>query len=265
MLTAQLQGQAAGVLQGGGSLPQLGSGGLLGTGSGVGGVQGPLLGSASLGSQGLPPGGQLAQLQRQQQQQHLASSLWGTAAASDALLSPGSYGSVGQPLSGRLSSDLGPPGGSALGLAGSGRSQADMGRTGSLGAVGGPSGAALRGALRDARGPSMGVSGMGGLAPGSRPLLGGGGVGGVRGVEPDMLDDHQHPAFSMANAVLDDDERDVMALGCRLCGEGRANTCCLPCGCLCMCQSCAGRWRQQDLTGVCPFCMKPLEDFAVVS
>lgn len=80
-----------------------------------------------------------------------------------------------------------------------------------------------------------------------------------------MLDDHHHPAFSMASALLDDDEREVMVQECRLCGEGHANTCCLPCGCLCMCAACAGRWKQQDCSGVCPFCMRLLEDFAIVS
>lgn len=143
-----------------------------------------------------------------------------------------------------------------------------LARSGSLGPVGGPGPVGLG---REVRGSNLGAGVPGALGGLSGGVLGGAGGGpglpggpGMSG-EVDVLDDHHHPAFSMAHAVLDDDERDVMVLECRLCGEGQANTCCLPCGCLCMCASCAGRWRQQDLTGSCPFCMRPLEDFAVVS
>jgi hypothetical protein len=55
-----------------------------------------------------------------------------------------------------------------------------------------------------------------------------------------------------------DDEQSVVVSECKLCGEGKAKTCCLPCGCLCMCHICAGRWRQKDVTGLRPFCMRPL-------
>lgn len=86
--------------------------------------------------------------------------------------------------------------------------------------------------------------------------------------EVDVLDDHQHPAYAMANALLSDDDDDQLPVGsavveCRLCFKGRADTCCLPCGCLQMCQGCALLWKQRG-EQACPWCKAPLEDYAVV-
>lgn len=83
--------------------------------------------------------------------------------------------------------------------------------------------------------------------------------------EADMLDDLMHPAYAMANAVLSDDEQELSesVVECKICQRATCDTCCLPCGCLLMCQGCATGWRQRG-ESLCPFCKSPLEDFAVV-
>jgi hypothetical protein len=92
------------------------------------------------------------------------------------------------------------------------------------------------------------------------------------------MDDQHHPAFSMANALLSDDERDAAgmlpgagavpgaleAADCLLCGEARADTACLPCGCVRMCRVCALRVKVQNVEGRCPFCARGVDDYAVV-
>jgi hypothetical protein len=86
----------------------------------------------------------------------------------------------------------------------------------------------------------------------------------------DVLDDAQHPAFAMANALLSDDEREPTGTAaggreCSVCHSTMANTCCLPCGCLRMCQACALHFRRQDRKGMCPFCLQRLEDLILVA
>ncbi|KAF6256099.1 hypothetical protein COO60DRAFT_149160 [Scenedesmus sp. NREL 46B-D3] len=175
--------------------------------------------------------------QMQQQQQQLAGSYWG--APQPSLVTPGGFGSVGQPLprspvgGGRLSLDM---------LAPSPR----------LGGAGGLAAAAGELVRRNSLSTPVAV-----VAP---VLLSG-------QAEADVLDDHQHPAYAMANALLSDDDDDqpfgCAVVECKLCHKGRADTCCLPCGCLKMCQGCALLWKQRGEMA-CPWCKAPLEDYAVV-
>ncbi|KAF8071205.1 TANC1 [Scenedesmus sp. PABB004] len=206
-----------------------GGGGMLGTSPG--GMLHPQLGLA-------PASQAQARLAQAAAAQQLAAGFW----PRPGLVAPGSFGSVGQPMvrspvgSGRLSLDLVTPPPSM-----------------------GPGGAAL------ARRDSMG---SGSLAPGG-PLLGGGGGGG----EPDVLDDHAHPAYAMANALLSDDERDTGLAGgappggepCAVCRAARCDTACVPCGCRCVCQRCAGHWKQRGGEAACPLCSAALSDFVVLS
>ncbi|WIA12109.1 hypothetical protein OEZ85_012183 [Tetradesmus obliquus] len=175
--------------------------------------------------------------QMQQQQQQLAGSYWG--APRPSLVTPGGFGSVGQPLSrspaggGRLSLDMLAP---SPGLAGA--------------------------SLAAAAGDFVRRSSLSTPVAGEAPVLLSGQA------EVDVLDDHQHPAYAMANALLSDDDDDQLPVGsavveCRLCFKGRADTCCLPCGCLQMCQGCALLWKQRG-EQACPWCKAPLEDYAVV-
>lgn len=171
----------------------------------------------------LPPASQAA-VRMQQRQQQLGNTYWPPSQPS--LVPPGPFGSVGSgpAPAGRLSLDMLAPG---PGL---------TGRTGGLG----PGDLTRRGSL------------------GSAVLTG--------QTDVDVLDDLMHPAYAMANAVLSDDEHGALEpvlVNCTVCQKARRDTCCLPCGCLLMCQGCAGMWRQRG-EGICPFCKSHLDDFAVV-
>jgi hypothetical protein len=179
----------------------------------------------------------MQQAQQMQQQQQLAGSYWGDPRPN--LVTPGGFGSVGQPPS------RSPVGGGRLSL--------DM-----LAASPGLRGAA---GLAAAAGELVRRNSLSTPVAVVAPVLLSGQA------EADVLDDHQHPAYAMANALLSDDGDDqpfgAAAVECKLCFKGRADTCCLPCGCLQMCQGCALLWKQRGEVA-CPWCKAPLEDYAVV-
>lgn len=69
-----------------------------------------------------------------------------------------------------------------------------------------------------------------------------------------QLDD-LHPAYAMAHALLDDHlDADNE---CVVCMTAVKNACCIPCGHVCMCQRCAADVQEQS--GVCPVCRATLE------